>query len=165
MNILLALLLAQFPAVSETSWMEPAAFRLALGDSRAKVERHFRAKGWGLTEEDDSGELVHDYGDGKTVVMQFSGDTLVSVRFELVQFLPGIAESWESIVARLGKKLGVPRIVSPVLAIHEKEQFTVHAVLSSDPASSLGRQGLGRIIVRYFVPPEPSADPPPASTG
>jgi hypothetical protein len=165
MNILLALLLAQFPAASGTSWMEPAAFRVALGDSRAKIERHFRAKGWELTEEEESGELVHDYGDGRTIVMQFTGDTLVSIRFELVQFLPGIAESWESVVTRLEKKLGAPRIDTPILAIHEEEQFHVHAVLSSDPASSLGRQGLGRIIVRYFVPPEPSAEPPPASTG
>lgn len=165
MNILIALLLAQFPATSETSWMEPAAFRLALGDSRAKVERHFRSKGWSLTEEGDSGELVHAYGDGKTVVMHFSGDSLVSIRFELVQFLPAIAESWESVVATLGRKLGAPRVESSIVAIHEEETFTVHAVLSNDLTGDLGRQGLGRIIVRYFVPPEPSAEPPPASTG
>jgi hypothetical protein len=165
MNILLALLLTQFPAASETSWMEPAAFRVALGDSRAKVERHFRAKVWELTEGDEPGDLVHDYGEGRTIVMQFEGDTLVSIRFELVQFLPGIAENWKSVIARLEKKLGAPRIDSPILAIHQQEHFTVHAVLSSDPASSLGRQGLGRIIVRYFVPPEPSAELPPASTG
>jgi hypothetical protein len=165
MIIILALLLAQFPAASETSWMEPAAFRLELGDSRAKIERHFRSKGWELTEGSEPGELIHDYGHGKTVVMQFSADVLVSIRFELVQFLPAISESWEGVVARLDRRLGPPQMVGPILAIYGEKTITVHAVLSNDPASSLGRQGLGRIIVRYFLLSEPSADPPPASTG
>ncbi|MDX1582071.1 MAG: hypothetical protein R3338_00560 [Thermoanaerobaculia bacterium] len=147
------LLFTQFPSGSDTAWMEPAAFHLALGDAREEIENAFEARGWKLIEaEDDDEVLVHDYANGKSLTMEFRQDRLVSARFELVSFGAQLSRNWEDVTARLRERHGNPLVEESSIFITEADEMSVHAVLDDRPDSALGKQGAGRIIVRYFVP-------------
>lgn len=160
MVVLLLLLQLQFPAADETSWMEPASFHLDLGEPRSEVEASFAARGWRI-ERDDDGTFIHDYAEGKVVTMEFRKDRLTSIRFELVSLRPRLSDNWEQVKSRLRDRFGDPEVEKASLLLTGTEDEAVHAVLEDDLDSSLGKQGAGRIIVRYFVPVEAtgSTDP------
>lgn len=158
MIAMLALLLAQFPSASQTNWMEPASFRLLLGDSRENVEAAFTKRGWTLDPGETPEVALHEYGEGKTVAMIFHDGHLTSVRFERVTFRAELKNEWSEITSRLRKRFSNPDTDRPSLFLVRTEALTIHAVLNDGVESELGKQGLGMIIVRYFVP-SPSADP------
>ena len=153
----LALLLATtFPSNSPTGWMQPASFRLQLGmTEKAALER---ARTLGLEEapSKEKGVKAFAYGDQRTVVMKFERGKLLSIRFELVDFLPGVRKAFEEQQKLLSARLGPPsQKVGETVVIYDKTRPNVFVVANIDPASDAGKQGLGMLVVRYF---EPAAD-------
>lgn len=161
-SLLLLVAASQFPSATDTAWMEPAAFRLVLGDSKENVRRAFESRGWDLEDGEGGEVLLHPYAESKSVAMGFDGDRLVSVRFELVSFRPQLARDWEDVRDHLRERFGKPDVDRPMLLVKKTEAFTIHAVLNDTTGSELGQSGAGMIIVRYFVPVS-STDPVDAS--
>lgn len=149
---LMILLASQFPSASDTAWMEPAAFRLLIGEPREHLVSSFERKGWTLESTDDADVLLHPYDESKSVVMEFRDDRLVSIRFELVSFHPRLSKDWSEVTTRLRERFGEPEVDHQRLLVQHTGAFTIHAVLSDSPDSDLGQSGAGLIIVRYFVP-------------
>lgn len=152
MAVFLLLLASQFPSANDTGWMEPASFRLLIGESREHVESAFERRGWELEAGENENSLLHPYAETKSVVLEFRDDHLVSIRFELVSFHPRLPRDWNEVTTTLRKRFGKPEVDHSQLLVQTTEAFTIHAVLQDSPDSELGRSGAGMIIVRYFVP-------------
>lgn len=149
---LLLMAVSQFPSATDTTWMEPAAFRLVLGESRDHVLSEFETRGWTLEPGESDEVLIHPYDDRKTVALEFRQDRLVSVRFELVSFRPRIAGDWDDLRAQLRERFGDPAVDQARVQVVNTPALTIHAVLNDSTDSELGQSGAGMIIVRYFVP-------------
>lgn len=159
---LLLMAASQFPSATDTTWMEPAAFRLVLGESRDGVRETFETRGWSLEPGESDDVLVHPYDDRKSVAMEFREDRLVSVRFELVSFRPQLAGDWDDLRDQIRERFGEPEVDQPRVQVVNTPAFTIHAVLNDSVDSELGQSGAGMIIVRYFVPA--SSDDPADTT-
>ena len=146
--ILLLIASNVFPSGSMTSWMEPAAFRLALGDSMESVQKRFEARGWELGEGRGIDQLVHHYDETRTVTLYFRDAELSSIRFELTAFVPDAKKAFEERETRLRELFGDPRSLGEHGEEFSGADGTVHLVLveAGDDA-----EGVATLVVRYFV--------------
>jgi hypothetical protein len=151
---LLILLASEFPSTSQTSWMRPESFHLAIGMSRSETMEKLDA--WKLKKGDKADEMVIDYADDKAVTLQFHKDRLRSIRFELFCFLPDSHSAFEEEKAFLRESLGPPKkLKSKTIVAYTDTLPNVMVVLSADPKSANGSKGLGILVVRYYDPLPP----------
>jgi len=151
---LLILLATEFPSTSQTSWMRPESFHLAIGMSRSETMEKLDA--WKLKKGDKADEMVIDYADDKAVTLQFHKDRLRSIRFELFCFLPDSHSAFEEEKAFLRESLGPPKkLKSKTIVAYTDTLPNVMVVLSADPKSANGSKGLGILVVRYYDPLPP----------
>jgi hypothetical protein len=150
--LLLAVLAGVFPSTSKSSWMEPAAFRLTVGMTRAAAVERLHADGWKTKPGKAGNDLLVEFDEGRTLTLAFRGDRLVSIRFELIGFAPEVRRAFGEMRKTLSAQLGPPMERGTTL-IYDKSTPNVMAVLSTDPKTSFGKQGLGFFVVRYFEPP------------
>ncbi|MFZ2490930.1 MAG: hypothetical protein WA208_05565 [Thermoanaerobaculia bacterium] len=152
--LLLALVLGAFPSASETAWMRPEAFRLAIGMPRADAVRVLREKGWEIKPGRDENEIVVDYTGDKALTLAFRKGRLQSVRFELFAMLPGVPKAFEEAKGQLRKDFGRPKagIAANSIVIYDGSLPNVMLVMSADAKSELGKRGLGFVAIRYFDP-------------
>jgi hypothetical protein len=147
------LVLFSIPSNSRTAWMTPDAFHLAMGMKKANVVKRLKSDGW-RPEGGKNGDLIIKYDDRRTVTMGFAGERLASLRFELVDFLPEVklaaAERESFLSTKYGRGRKMPGETT-VLA-YDSVLPNIHLVVSTDRTSSFGIQGLGFVVVRYFVP-------------
>ncbi len=151
----LALLLATaFPSTSQTSWMTPQSFHLAVGMSRADTVTVLSKSGWEMKPGRNEGEYVVDYSDARAMTLEFSKGRLSSLRFELFALLPDIRSAFDEQKSLLKKIHGAPkkRIRSPYVVLYDDRLPNIMVVVSADPQSEYGRKGFGFLAVRYFDP-------------
>ena len=73
-----------FPSNSKVSWMRPESFHLRIGMNRAAAVKALESSGWKTKKTNTAGQLVVDYADDKSLTLQFAGERLTSIRFELL---------------------------------------------------------------------------------
>lgn len=149
----LTVLATVFPSASKTSWMQPAAFHLALGMSREKAVANLKDGGWKPQKGKVDNHLVVEYDNGRTVTLAFEKNRLQSIRFEYVSFIPELKEAFQEQKKFLESKLGPATRLSATVLAYEKQIPSVFMVLSTDAKSPFGKQGVGFLVVRYFEPP------------
>lgn len=147
------LLLSQgaFPSEARTTWMSPSAFHLELGMRRADVIEKLERSRWRL-EPARNDELVLEYDSGRTLTLAFRKNRLESIRFELVDFIPRIESAFEELKARMNQEMGPPSRVYDSALLYDDRSPKIYVVASTRRDTSFGRQGLGFVAVRYFVP-------------
>ncbi|HXH39026.1 MAG TPA: hypothetical protein VNN08_10395 [Thermoanaerobaculia bacterium] len=153
MIAVLALLLATaFPSNSKTSWMRPESFHLRIGMNRAAAVKALESSGWKTKRGDSEGQLVVDYTDDKSITLQFRGERLSSIRFELFTILTEAPMAFEEERTFLRESLGKPRKGSKKILLYDQTLPNVMAVLSADPKSEQAQKGVGMLVVRYYDP-------------
>ncbi|HLJ74754.1 MAG TPA: hypothetical protein VKU62_09225 [Thermoanaerobaculia bacterium] len=154
MIALVAFLLAtEFPSTSKTAWMQPESFHLAVGMARNEAIEKLEATGWKTKKLKDDNHLMIDYADDKAVTLEFHRDRLWSIRFELFAFLPDSVTAFHEEKAFLQQSLGAPKkLKSKSVLLYDSTLPNVMVVLSADPKSQNGAQGLGILVVRYYDP-------------
>ena len=148
--IILALLLTAFPSSSQTSWMRPESFRLAVGMSRLEVMKALDQ--WQPKPGKDANQLVVDYSDDKALTLDFTKDRLTSIRFELFVFLPNIRKAFEEEKQHLATTRGKPPKSTKSILIYDNALPNVMVVVTDDPKSAQGKKGVGVLAVRYYDP-------------
>ena len=148
------ILATAFPSTSRTSWMSPQAFRLAIGMPRAEVVQILESSGWSVKKGRSDDEAVVDYSDDKAMTLDFRRDRLHSVRFELFTILPEVRAAFEEQKLLLRKEHGLPKKVSRsnTIVVYDDRLPNIMVVLSDDPQSDYGKQGIGYLAVRYYDP-------------
>jgi hypothetical protein len=141
-----------FPSNSKTSWMRPESFHLAIGMNRAAAVKALESNGWKTKRGDSDGQVVVDYADDKSLTLQFAGERLTSVRFELFTILQEAPAAFEEARVALRESLGKPRRQSKKIIVYDQTLPNVMAVLSADPKSQQGQKGVGMLVVRYYDP-------------
>jgi hypothetical protein len=141
-----------FPSNSKTSWMRPESFHLTIGMNRAAAVKALESNGWKTKKGDSAGQLVVDYGDDKSLTLQFAGERLTSIRFELFTILQDAPKAFEEERVFLRESLGKPRQGTKKILIYDHKLPNVMAVLSADPKSEQAQKGVGMVIVRYYDP-------------
>jgi predicted amidohydrolase YtcJ len=153
MIAILALFLATaFPSNSKTSWMRPESFDLTIGMNRAAAVEALESNGWKTKKGDAAGQLVVDYADDKSLTLQFAGERLTSIRFELFTILQEAPKAFEEERMFLRQSLGKPRQGTKKILIYDHKLPNVMAVLSADPKSAQAQKGVGMLVVRYYDP-------------
>lgn len=149
---LLAILLfsTSFPSSSLTSWMRPESFHLSIGMGRGEAVRALQV--WNPKPGKDANEIVVDFTGEKALTLTFRKDRLHSVRFELFAFLPEVRKAFTEEKARLRETRGAPRKSTKAVLIYDQALPNVMVVLSDDPRTKQGMQGLGMLAVRYYDP-------------
>ena len=146
-------LVTTFPSSSKTSWMRPESFHLTIGMERDATVKTLADRGWTAKETDQEDQLVIDYGDDKAVTLQFHGDRLRSIRFELFLFLPEAKVAFEEERTFLRQSLGAPKkLKSKSVLLYDSILPNVMVVLNADPKTENGRKGVGILVVRYYDP-------------
>lgn len=150
----LALFLATaFPSSDKTAWMRPESFHLVVGMPRAEAMRTLESNGWKPKKAGVPNQLTVDYGDDKTVTLAFENDRLKSIRFELFVILHDAKSAFEEEAAYLKAKYGAPKkLKSRSVLLYDNVLPNIMAVLSNDPKSEQGQQGVGLVVVRYYDP-------------
>jgi hypothetical protein len=141
-----------FPSNSKTSWMRPESFHLTIGMNRAAAVKALESNGWKTKKGDSAGQLVVDYADDKSLTLQFAGERLTSIRFELFTILQDAPKAFEEERAFLRASLGKPRQGTKKILIYDHKLPNVMAVLSADPKSDQAQKGVGMVVVRYYDP-------------
>ena len=141
-----------FPSNSKTSWMRPESFHLTIGMNRAAAVKALESNGWKTKKGDSVGQLVVDYADDKSLTLQFAGERLTSIRFELFTILQDAPKAFEEERVFLRQSLGKPRQGTKKILIYDHKLPNVMAVLSADPKSEQAQKGVGMVIVRYYDP-------------
>jgi len=153
MTLLLALLMATaFPSTSRTSWMNPESFHLKVGMRRADAVNALETNGWKTKPAEVPSQLVVDYTDDKSLTLQFNGERLTSIRFELFTILQDAPVAFEEERAFLRASLGRPRRHTKKVIVYDQVLPNVMAVLSADPKSEQAQKGVGMLVVRYYDP-------------
>ena len=154
MIAVVALLFATtFPSSSKTSWMRPESFNLTIGMERDATLKMLADRGWNAKETDQEDQLVIDYGDDKAVTLQFHGDRLHSIRFELFTFLPEAKTAFNEERTFLRQSLGAPKkLKSKSVLLYDSILPNVMVVLNADPKTENGKRGVGILVVRYYDP-------------
>jgi hypothetical protein len=153
MIALLAIFFATaFPSNSKTSWMRPESFHLTIGMNRAAAVKALESNGWKTKAGDEPGQLVVDYADDKSLTLEFHGDRLKSIRFELFTILQEAPKAFEEVRTSLRESLGKPRKGSSKVILYDQTLPNVMAVLSADPKSEQAQKGVGMLVVRYYDP-------------
>jgi hypothetical protein len=141
-----------FPSNSKTSWMRPESFHLTVGMKRAAAVKALESNGWHTKKGDAAGQLVVDYSDDKSLTLQFAGERLTSIRFELFTILQDAPKAFEEERAFLRHSLGKPRQGTKKILIYDHKLPNVMAILSADPKSEQAQKGVGMVVVRYYDP-------------
>ena len=153
MIAILALLLATaFPSNSKVSWMRPESFHLTIGMNRAAAVKALESNGWKTKKGDGAGQLVVDYADDKSLTLQFAGERLTSIRFELFTILQEAPKAFEEERVFLRQSLGKPRQGTKKILIYDHKLPNIMAVLAADPKSEQAQKGVGMLVVRYYDP-------------
>ena len=153
MLILTFLLATAFPSNSKTSWMTPESFGLTVGMTRSDAMKTLVDGGWSTKAGPDGNQLVVDYSNDKSLTLDFTGERLKSIRFELFAFLPEARTAFTEQKTFLRSRLGTPKALpSKSIVLYDGTLPNVMLVLSDDPKSVNGRKGLGVVVVRYFDP-------------
>lgn len=157
MLTLIALLLSTaFPSASQTSWMRPESFHLTVGMSRAAALAKLKSGGWELRAGDQKERVIVDYADDKALTLEFHRNRLRSIRFELFTFLPDARVAFQEEKAYLRATFGKPKkLDAESVLVYDHLLPNIMAVLSDDPNTENGRQGIGVLVVRYFDPRPP----------
>ncbi len=154
MPFLLALLLLTTPPASaskvRTDWMRPDAFHLAIGMSRMQVTSILGA--WSPKQGKDANEMVVEYSDDKAMTLEFHNERLRSIRFELFVMLPAVRKAFDEERSFLQNDRGNPRKATKSILIYDNALPNVMVVVTDDPNSTQGKQGLGVLAVRYYDP-------------
>ncbi|MEA2342729.1 MAG: hypothetical protein QOF63_898 [Thermoanaerobaculia bacterium] len=141
-----------FPSNSKTSWMRPESFHLTVGMKRAAAVKALESNGWHTKKGDAAGQLIVDYSDDKSLTLQFAGERLTSIRFELFTILQDAPKAFEEERAFLRQSLGKPRQGTKKILIYDHKLPNVMAILSADPKSEQAQKGVGMVVVRYYDP-------------
>lgn len=141
-----------FPSNSKTSWMRPESFHLTIGMNRAAAVKTLESNGWKTKKGDSAGQIVVDYADDKSLTLQFAGERLTSIRFELFTILQEAPKAFEEERVFLRESLGKPRKATKKVVIYDHKLPNVMAVLSADPKSEQAQKGVGMLVVRYYDP-------------
>jgi hypothetical protein len=141
-----------FPSNSKISWMRPESFHLTVGMNRAAAVKALESNGWHTKKGDAAGQLVVDYAEDKSLTLQFAGERLTSIRFELFTILQDAPKAFEEERAFLRASLGKPRQGTKKILIYDQKLPNVMAVLSADPKSEQAQKGVGMVVVRYYDP-------------
>lgn len=155
MLALLAVLLSTaFPSGTRTAWMRPDAFRLTVGMPKADAVATLARDQWKTRQGKSADELVVHYADDKSVTLEFRKERLHAVRFELFAFLPDVRKAFAEEKAYLRSAMGAPkkRVRSKNILLYDNILPNVMVVLSADPKSEQGQQGIGFLSVRYYDP-------------
>jgi len=153
--VLLSMLLLSggtFPPRHETAWMRPDAFHLGIGMTRTKAESALRESHWTLRDGKKPGQLIVEYDEQRTVTLEFADERLVSIRFELVDFIPKIRAAFAVQKEALIEGRGKPDRETEELLIYDQTMPEIYVVVSTRHDTSFGKQGLGFLAVRYFLP-------------
>jgi hypothetical protein len=150
--ILVLFFATAFPSNSKISWMRPESFHLTVGMNRAAAVKALESNGWKTKKGDAAGQLVVDYADDKSLTLQFAGERLTSIRFELFTILQDAPKAFEEERAFLRASLGKPRQGTKKILIYDHKLPNVMAVLSADPKSEQAQKGVGLVVVRYYDP-------------
>lgn len=150
MIALLALLLATppFPAATQTSWMRPESFHLAIGMPREAALKAVAI----YTPKVKEDEATFDYSDTRGVTLQFHHDRLHAIRFEYFGFLHEARAAFGEEKSYLQSAFGPAKKATPALVIYDDRLPNVMAILSADPNSEQGKKGIGMVVVRYYDP-------------
>lgn len=148
MPLLLAILFAVAPNVSQTSWMRPDAFHLTIGMTKADAVKTLTSGGLTLRDGDHAGQMIADITSTKSITIEFTKDRLQSVRFELFTMSDAMGAAFEEEKKFLRDSLGAPKsIASKSMVIYDRTLPNVMAVVTTDV-----KQGLSTLAVRYFDP-------------
>jgi hypothetical protein len=150
--VLAVFLATAFPSSSKTSWMRPESFHLKVGMNRAEAVKVLETNGWKTKPGDSAGKLLVDYAEDKSITLQFQGERLTSIRFELFTILQEAPAAFEEERAFLHEWLGRPRRGSKKILLYDNTLPNVMAVLSADPKSEQAQKGVGLVVVRYYDP-------------
>jgi len=151
---LILLLATAFPSQSQTAWMRPESFHLIVGMSRAETEKVLAENSWKPKKGKSDAQLIVDYTDAQSVTLDFRNDRLHAIRFEYFAFIPDARKAFEEEKAFLRKTLGKPKkgIRSKTILVYDNRLPNVMVVLSDDPKTQNGRQGIAFLSVRYYDP-------------
>jgi hypothetical protein len=149
-NLFLFLLLTAFPSGSQTSWMRPESFRLAIGMPRTEVVRVLEK--WSPKPGRNANELIVDYTEDKAMTLEFRKNRLTSIRFELFVYLEQARRAFEEEKKHLATARGIPPKKTKSIVIYDNALPNVMVVVADDPKSSQGQKGLGVLAVRYYDP-------------
>jgi len=151
MPVLLALLLLNLPARKvSTDWMRPDAFHLVIGMSRMQVMSTLGP--WTPKRGKDENEVLVEYAEDKALTLEFHNERLSSIRFELFVLLPEVRKAFDDERAYLAIDRGDPRKATKSILIYDNALPNVMVVVTDDPNSTQGKQGLGVLAVRYYDP-------------
>lgn len=136
--------------------MNPQAFHLAVGMSRAEATDALKKIGFKTKKGDDADHLIIDYADDKAVTLEFNKDRLRSIRFELFLFLPDAKTAFAEEKERLLETLGPPKpLKSKSIVLYDAILPNIMVVVADNPKSENGQKGLGIVVVRYYDPAPP----------
>jgi hypothetical protein len=146
-----------FPSNSLTSWMRPESFRLGIGMSRTDALSAIKAGGWEAKKGANDDQMVVDYGDDKAMTLEFNRGRLHGVRFEYHAMIPDARKAFAEEKGYLEKTYGAPARAGrqKAIVIYDNILPNIVVVLSDDPTTAQGKQGLGLLAVRYYDPVPP----------
>ena len=144
------LLLTSAPPVPRTDWMRLDAWHLTIGMPRSQAVSALRA--WTPKRGGTDDQLVVDFSGERAATLQFRGERLVSVRFELFVLLPETRKAFEEVRAQLLATLGAPRRATKSVLVYDNTLPNVLVAVADDPKSEQGKKGLGVVAVRYYDP-------------
>ena len=152
MPLLLALVLSATASTADLSWMRLESFHLSIGMSRAAALE--AVKPWNPKPGKNENETVVDYKSERAFTLEFRRGRLHAVRFEWYVLLPKAREAFAGARALLAADRGDPPKASKSLVVYDNALPNVMAVVSDDPASASGQNGVGIVAVRYYDPRE-----------
>jgi hypothetical protein len=151
--ILAFVLSTAFPSNSRTSWMRPDAFRLTVGMSRAAAVRVLADGGWSAKPAKQRDFMYVDYSEDKAITLEFEGDRLRSIRFELYVLLDLVPKAFAEEKTFLQKTYGPPKkMKTRAIVLYDSVLPNVMMVMNNDPKGQYGKRGLGVLVVRYYDP-------------
>lgn len=151
--LLFLAVLNAFSTPTKTSWMSPEAFHLAVGMRRSKAVAVLEGGGWKPRAGKAANHLVVEYGESRSVTLEFARNHLRSIRFELFDFIPAVRSAFAEETADLKSRYGPAHTKGAGILLYEKGRPNIMVVMSTDPRTTAGQQGLGFLTVRYFEPP------------
>jgi len=136
--------------------MRPESFRLVIGMTKTEAMESLNGSNWDV---EDKGDTVNvEYDGNKALTLEFKGDRLRAVRFELFGLIPEIRQAFDEQRKFLKEKLGDPKKAarSDSVVVYDSILPNVMMVASTELDTENGRKGIGRLVVRYFDPVAPA---------
>ncbi len=137
--------------------MRPEAFHLGIGMSRLEAVSALREGGWEAKRGRNDDQVVVDYSTEKALTLEFNHNRLHAIRFELYAPIPEVRKAFAEQKEFLRHTLGEPKREMPnkSIVLYDHTLPNILVVLSDDPKSDKGKQGLGFVAVRYYDPVPP----------